>query len=169
MASKMRQWFNLSAEDRCACFVPTYYAHGYKSGLLVPLLLGGSIALPGIENPDDIISWIKQFRPTWFSTGPTHLQAFLDRLQSNELPIEHSLRFILSGASYLPETVRTKLENMLGIPVLDAYGLSETGMTLLIQRPLSFGSRVHLGRWRQMKLRSEAKTDTRSAPERWAK
>jgi acyl carrier protein len=109
------------------------------------LLLGGSIALPGIENPDDIISWIKQFRPTWFSTGPTHLQAFLDRLQSNELPIEHSLRFILSGASYLPETVRTKLENMLGIPVLDAYGLSETGMIAanpappLIRKPGTLG------------------------------
>jgi acyl-CoA synthetase (AMP-forming)/AMP-acid ligase II len=33
MASKMRQWFNLSAEDRCACFLPTYYAQGYKSAL----------------------------------------------------------------------------------------------------------------------------------------
>lgn len=31
MASKMRQWFNLSAEDRCACFLPTYYAQGCKS------------------------------------------------------------------------------------------------------------------------------------------
>jgi acyl-CoA synthetase (AMP-forming)/AMP-acid ligase II/acyl carrier protein len=128
MASKMRQWFNLSAEDRCACFLPTYYAQGCKSALLVPLLLGGSVALPGTQSPDDITDWVKQVRATWFSAGPTYLQAVLDRLQSKELPVEHSLRFILSSSSYLPEPVRTELENILGIPILEFYGLSEAGV-----------------------------------------
>ena len=84
--------------------------------------------MPGTQNPDDIAPWIKHLRPTWFSAGPTYLQAVLDRLQSNELAIEHSLRFILSSSSYLPEPVRTELENILGIPILEFYGLSEAGV-----------------------------------------
>jgi acyl-CoA synthetase (AMP-forming)/AMP-acid ligase II/thioesterase domain-containing protein/acyl carrier protein len=128
MASKMQQWFNLSVEDRCACILPTYYAQGYKSALLVPLLLGSSVALPSSQDPDDLAEWFRELRPTWFSAGPTYLQALLDRLRSKKTGLEHSLRFILSSSSYLPEPVRTELENRLEIPVLEFYGLSEAGV-----------------------------------------
>ena len=42
--------------------------------------------------------------------------------------LQHSLRFILSSSSHLPETLRTELETTLGVPVLEFYGLSEAGV-----------------------------------------
>src|SRR6185312_5124571 len=117
MASKMQLWFNLSAQDRCACILPAYYAQGYKSALLVPLLLGGSVALPTSQDPGDVAQWIGELRPTWFSAGPTYLRAMLDKIRAGDSKLAHSLRFILSSSSYLPEFVRAELETLLGIPI----------------------------------------------------
>ena len=112
MASKMRRWFNLSSEDRCACILPTYYAAGLKTTLLIPLLLGGSVALPATAHPEDLAGWITDLRPTWFSTTPALLLAILDKLRSGAGErLDHSLRFILSSSAYLPEAVRTELED----------------------------------------------------------
>jgi acyl-CoA synthetase (AMP-forming)/AMP-acid ligase II/thioesterase domain-containing protein/acyl carrier protein len=129
MASKMRRWFNLSSQDRCGCLLPIHYAQGLKTALLVPLQLGGSVAIPALPDLDHPISWIADLSPTWFSASPTYLQALLDRLRGAgvEKP-EHSLRFILSSSTYLPDKVRTELEAMLGIPILEFYGLSEAGI-----------------------------------------
>jgi oxalate---CoA ligase len=128
MASKMRAWFGLSLEDRCACMLPLCYAQGFKSALVVPLLLGGSVALPSARNSEDLTGWMSDLQPTWFSAGPTLLQAVLRKLRAARGGIEHSLRFILSSSAYLPEAVRAELETILGVPVLEFYGLSEAGL-----------------------------------------
>src|SRR5262249_36727148 len=113
-ANKMRHWFSLSPNDRCACILPAYYAQGLKTAVLVPLLLGGSVALPTPEQSDNLAEWIRDLNPTWFSASPTYLQAALDRIRSRrEARLEHSLRFIFSGSSYLPDSVRTELEDIL--------------------------------------------------------
>jgi len=128
-ASKMRRWYGLSPEDRCACILPAYYAQGLRSALFGPLLLGGSVALPATQYSDDLAEWIPDLGPTWFSAGPSYLLAALDRTRSKTgKRLEHSLRFILSSSSYLPESVRTELEGILGIPILEFYGLSEAGV-----------------------------------------
>src|SRR5215216_4180641 len=129
MANKMQRWFDLTAEDRCTFFAPIYHAAGLKANLLVPLLLGASIALPTSRHPANLPEWLSNLRPTWLTATPTFLQAALEQLRSvkrNEL--KHSLRFINSMTSYLPEAVRTELEAILGVPVLGCYGSSEAGM-----------------------------------------
>lgn len=128
MANKMRRWFSLSFEDRCACILPTYYAAGLKTTLLAPLLLGESVALPATNHPENLSEWISDLRPTWFSATPSVLLAILDRLSELPEKLEHSLRFVLSSSAYLPEAVRTELEAALGVPVLEFYGLSEAGI-----------------------------------------
>lgn len=129
MARKMQTWFDLSADDRCACLLPVYYANGFKTSLVVPLLLGGSVAMPAMRQADDLMTWITGLRPTWFSANPAFLHALLDRLRAApEIEPRHSLRFIISGSSYLPETVRTELEALLRIPILEFYALSEAGI-----------------------------------------
>jgi len=128
MASKMQGWFGLSAQDRCACILPTYYAQGLKTSLLVPLLLGGSVALPAHPS-DDLAAWVTALNPTWFSAGPTYLRAALDRIQTSATKaMEHALRFIVSASAPLPQPVRVDLEAALRIPILECYGLSEAGL-----------------------------------------
>jgi acyl-CoA synthetase (AMP-forming)/AMP-acid ligase II/thioesterase domain-containing protein/acyl carrier protein len=129
LACKMSHWFSFTADDRAACVLPTYYAAGSKLNIVVPLLLGQTITLPAAARPERLAEWISELRPTWFSAGPTFLQAVLDDLRSSqEPPPKHDLRFITSGSAYLPNRVRSELESILGCPILEVYGISEAGV-----------------------------------------
>lgn len=129
MAHKMRRWLGLCSTDRAACVMPIYYTAGFKATLLAPLLIGCSVAAPTTPRPQDFLGWVGELRPTWLTSVPTFLQALLDGLR--ELPDgapDHTLRFVLSTASYLPEAVRSELQSHIGVPVLEFYGLCEAGM-----------------------------------------
>ncbi len=127
MAHRMEYCFELSHVDRCACLLPLYYAQGIKSACIVPLLLGGSIAIPQAPVLDTLETWLSELQPTWFPAGPTFLQAVLERVRGNSA-LRHNLRFLISGSASLPEQVRTGVEDTLGIPLLDAWGMTEIGL-----------------------------------------
>jgi acyl-CoA synthetase (AMP-forming)/AMP-acid ligase II/thioesterase domain-containing protein/acyl carrier protein len=127
MARKMQEWLGLSPADRSACILPIYYNAGFKATLLVPLLMGCSVALPATTNPQEFDQWVAELRPTWLTAAPAFLQAVLERIRAVGKPA-HALRFVLSTASYLSESVRTELERLLDIPVVEFYGLCEAGM-----------------------------------------
>ena len=128
-AEKMQQWFNLSSDDRTAFVLPGYYGAAIKISLLAPLLLGGSVGLPTPRHVQDLVEWIPDLCPTWLWGNPTFFQAVLDRLRSRaEIKLTHSLRFVVSGTTYLPPTLRAELEEALGVPVLQSYGMSEAGI-----------------------------------------
>jgi acyl-CoA synthetase (AMP-forming)/AMP-acid ligase II/thioesterase domain-containing protein/acyl carrier protein len=129
MARKMERWLRLGPADRSACVMPIYYNAGFKATLVVPLLIGCSVALPMSSGPQDFRQWVSELEPTWLTAAPTFLQALLDKLPARpDGGPGHSLRFILSTASYLPESVRTELQARAGVPVLEFYGLCEAGM-----------------------------------------
>src|SRR5262249_3506789 len=66
---------------------------------------------------------------TWISAVPSYLLAVLDKVRSGDgEKLEHSLRFIASSASYLPESVLRELEGILRVPILEFYGLREAGI-----------------------------------------
>src|SRR6516164_11858098 len=81
-ADKMRQWFNLSPEDRTAFILPGYYGAAIKISLLAPLLLGGSVALPITRRIQNLVEWVPELCPTWLWGNPPFFQAVLDRLRS---------------------------------------------------------------------------------------
>jgi acyl-CoA synthetase (AMP-forming)/AMP-acid ligase II/acyl carrier protein len=128
-ADKMRQWFNLSLQDRTAFVLPWYYGAAIKISLLAPLLLGGSVALPPAQHVEDLAEWVPELGLTWLWGNPTFFQAVLDRLRTRAgSKFTHSLRFVVSGTAYLPPTLRTELQATLGVPVLQSYGMSEAGV-----------------------------------------
>jgi acyl-CoA synthetase (AMP-forming)/AMP-acid ligase II/acyl carrier protein len=129
VAGKVQRWFDLSGDDRSASMTPAYYAGGIKVNILSSLLLGGGVAIPPGPHPEKLAEWISDLRPTWFFVTPTLAQAILESLQSEPGGFEgHSLRFVAVAAGFLAETVRTKLESILRVPVLEFYGLSEAGV-----------------------------------------
>ncbi len=129
MARKMQRWLKLSPDDRSTCILPIYYNAGFKATLLAPLLIGCSVAMPASVNPQDFEQWIGELKPTWLTAAPAFLQAVLERLRVRDKgPLSHTLRFVLSTASYLGEPVRRDLEKFIGVPVVEFYGLCEAGM-----------------------------------------
>ncbi len=129
MGRKMERWLAVGPDDRSACIMPIHYNAGFKATLLVPLLVGCSVAFPASTGAHDVETWIDRLRPTWLTASPAFLQAVCDRLR--ERPpgeVGRRLRFVLSTASYLPESVRTEAQRLLARPVLEFYGLCEAGM-----------------------------------------
>ena len=128
MAEKMQRiWFDLSTQDRTAFILPAYYRAPATISLLAPLLLGGSVVLPTTPQVENLAQWVPQTQPTWLCGNPTFFQAVLDRLRAGDR-LQHSLRFVASGTAHLSPTLRAELEEALGVPVLQSYGMSETGI-----------------------------------------
>jgi thioesterase domain-containing protein/acyl carrier protein len=121
--------FRLTAHDRAACILPLYYAAGLKTGVFAPLMLGASVAIPPAGRVFDVAEWLDVVKPTYLSVAPSFLNGILDRLRASSRRFNgSSLRFVQSAGAYLPEDVRRAAEAMLGVPVLEYYGLSETGI-----------------------------------------
>jgi acyl-CoA synthetase (AMP-forming)/AMP-acid ligase II len=122
-------WFRLTAQDRAACILPLYYAAGLKTSLFVPLMLGASVAFPPAGRVLDLGEWVGVLKPTYVSVAPSLLNGILERLRASARRFDgSSLRFVMCAAAYLVEDARRAAKAMLGVPVLEFYGLSEAGV-----------------------------------------
>ena len=128
---RLRRWLALTETDRSLCVAPLYYAHGFETGVLAPLVAGGSLACPPPADEasagEDIVTWLEQLEPTYYSAGPTLQRLVLDRVQARRRAPATRLRLIQTGGAPLAASAQGELEAALGVPLLDAYGLSETG------------------------------------------
>jgi acyl-CoA synthetase (AMP-forming)/AMP-acid ligase II len=133
---KSRRLLGLGPLDRCLNLMPLCYHHGLNSGLMTPLAAGcGTICPPGFD-AETFIACMRTLSPTWYTAGFTHQQAILEWLQQRPHAIAgHRLRFARAGSGPLPDRVRVELEKILGAPLLDAYGSTETG--LIAAHPLT--------------------------------
>lgn len=128
VAGKLQSWFGLSGSDRSACLLPIHSGIGFKVTLLAPLLIGSGVVIAARQQADEIAAWAADHDPTWFFGAPAYLNAVLDALQASGAgPPKHSLRFVLSGGTHLPERLRLDLEAALGVAVVEQYGSRESG------------------------------------------
>jgi oxalate---CoA ligase len=128
-ADAARRLMDLKPEDRCLGPMPLCYGHGLYTGLLIPLLTGGSTILPDRFDRETFLDCVRSLSPTWYTAGPTQQQAILGWLRERRDEIAgHRLRFARSANGSLPEDVSEGLEEVLGVPALQSYGTSETGM-----------------------------------------
>ena len=103
-----------------------FHAQGILSALS-QLATGGTVILPNTLDPATLIQHITGLQATWYTCGPTLHQAILTALRKEPELRPHSLRFVRSGGNTLPPDLKQSLQHHLGVPVLDMYGLSETG------------------------------------------
>jgi acyl-CoA synthetase (AMP-forming)/AMP-acid ligase II/acyl carrier protein len=117
----------LSSEDRCLNVMPLSHVHGLVAGLLSSLVSGGSVVCaPGYDG-SQFLDWLDLYRPTWYTAVPTIHQSLLSEIDGRGISeiTSHSLRLIRSSSSPLPPDVMTTLEDRLGVPVVEAYGMTE--------------------------------------------
>jgi acyl-CoA synthetase (AMP-forming)/AMP-acid ligase II/thioesterase domain-containing protein/acyl carrier protein len=128
VAGKLQAWFGISGNDRSACILPVPSGIGFKVTLLAPLLIGSGVVIAARQRADEVAEWAIDHDPTWFFGAPAYLNAVLDalRVSGGSLP-KHSLRFVLTGGTHVPERLRVDLEAALGIAVVEQYGSRESG------------------------------------------
>jgi acyl carrier protein len=90
-------------------------------------LAGGAIIATGGFDSTLYLRWLNDLRPTWYDCSPTVHQAALTQLKAAPPNRPTSLRFVQSAGAPLPDQVRQELEEILGVPVFNDYGMTETG------------------------------------------
>jgi acyl-CoA synthetase (AMP-forming)/AMP-acid ligase II/aryl carrier-like protein len=105
--------------------MPLFHIHGLVAALSSSLAAGGSVVCTGGLALPEFFDWLTEFRPTWYTAVPTMHHAVLTAAQARDGMGATSLRFIRSSSSALPRTVLAGLEETFGVPVIEAYGMTE--------------------------------------------
>lgn len=142
-SAAVAETLRLSKEDRCLNVMPLFHIHGLVAAVLGSLTAGGSVVCtPGFFAPR-FFPWLEQCDPTWYTAVPTMHQAVLSRASgtANQTILRSSrLRFARSSSAAMPRRVLDELEKALGVPLIEAYGMTEAAHQMA-SNPLPPGER----------------------------
>ena len=128
----------LSNLDRLLSLMPLFHLQGILTFLAQFYSGGCVICVPGFD-AEQFLSWLEEFRPTWYTASPTMHRAIQTLLESRDLPTPCRLRFVRSIGAPLPPALIASLESTLSAPVIEGYGLTEVGA--VTSNPLPPGRR----------------------------
>jgi amino acid adenylation domain-containing protein len=129
----------LTQKDRCLNVMPLFHIHGLVGASLSSLSSGGSLACPGSFQAPLFFDWLDEFKPTWYTAVPTIHRSILARAEGRSAG-HSSVRFIRSSSSALAPQLMAELEATFGVPVVEAYGMTEASHQMAIN-PLPPGTR----------------------------
>ena len=129
----------LTSGDRCLCMAPLSTSTGIRRSLFPVLVVGGSVVCTSGLSGNSFVDWLDEFEPTFYSGAPAIHRAVLDELDRRGDMPRSTLRFIVTGSAATPADVESRLEGAFGVPVVQAYGMTETGV--IAQNPLPPGRR----------------------------
>src|SRR3954454_23148573 len=117
--------YSLSPDDVSLCVMPLFHVHGLVASTLSTFLSGGTVVIPGKFNPLSFWRTVRETKATWYSAVPTIHNLLLARANSERPQGAEGLRFIRSCSASLPPKMMAQLEEVFGVPVLEAYGMTE--------------------------------------------
>jgi long-chain acyl-CoA synthetase len=110
------------AADRFGVLLPLFHSYMLTVGLLLPLLVGGSLVLVKSLHPvRNVLQEIFLRRATVLPAIPPFYRSMVNAPLEPPLP----LRICISGAAPLPAQVLRDFEAKFHIPLIEGYGLSE--------------------------------------------
>ncbi len=108
--------------DRFAVLLPLFHSYMLTVGLLLPLLVGGSIVLVKSLHPvRNVLQEVLQRQATVLPAIPQFYRSMVNA----SIPVSLPLRMCISGAAPLPVQVLKEFEAKFHIPLIEGYGLSE--------------------------------------------
>jgi amino acid adenylation domain-containing protein len=126
----------LGPSDRLLNVLPLFHGHGLISGVLAALAAGSGVVCTAGFDAAAFFSWLREFRPTWYTAVPAIHRAVLSAAGHNKHRArKSSLRLIRSASSSLTPEVLGRLEALFGVPVIDTYGMTEAA-TQIAANPL---------------------------------
>ncbi len=117
--------YKLTPEDVSLCLMPLFHVHGLMASLMATFQAGGTVVVPARFNPLSFWRTVRDHHVTWYSAVPTIHQLILARLGAERPAGAEQLRFIRSCSASLPAEMAQRLEDRIGAPVLEAYGMTE--------------------------------------------
>jgi acyl-CoA synthetase (AMP-forming)/AMP-acid ligase II len=131
--------YGLTSEDVTMCVMPLFHVHGLVATVLATLSTGGTVVLPRFR-PSAFWGDVASAGATWYTAVPTIHQRLLDGVTGpDDLP-GHRLRFVRSCSAPLPVTLWERYEDTVGVPLVEAYGMTEAAHQMA-SNPLPPGER----------------------------
>jgi acyl-CoA synthetase (AMP-forming)/AMP-acid ligase II len=132
--------YELGPDDVSLCVMPLFHVHGLVASALATFGSGGTVVVPDRFSPLGFWPLMEATRPTWFTASPTPHQLVLARLQEDRPAGTERLRFVRSCSSALAPAQMGLMEQRFGVPVLEAYGMTEASHQMA-SNPLPPGPR----------------------------
>jgi long-chain acyl-CoA synthetase len=108
--------------DRFAVLLPLFHSYMLTVGMLLPLIVGGSIVLiKSLNPPRAALQEIFQRKTTVLPAIPQFYRSMVNAPIQPPVP----LRYCICGAAPLPAQVLKEFEEKFHIPLIEGYGLSE--------------------------------------------
>jgi acyl-CoA synthetase (AMP-forming)/AMP-acid ligase II len=121
--------YELGPDDGTVAVMPLFHGHGLLAILLASLASGGCVLLPARGRFSAHTFWddMRVVAATWFTAVPTIHEILLQR-SAREYPGPEAvpLRFVRSCSAPLNMGTARAMERTLGVPMLSAYGMTET-------------------------------------------
>jgi long-chain acyl-CoA synthetase len=110
------------AEDRMAVLLPMFHSFMLCVGVLLPLLVGGSIVLiRSLNPPRNIFQELIHRQATILPAIPQFFRSMVNA----PMPVPLPVRMCISGAAPLPVQILQEFSQKFPFPLIEGYGLSE--------------------------------------------
>ena len=130
MVANTQRALRLTESDRFLSLMPLFHLQGLMSAL-AQVLAGGSVVFTGGFAAGPFETWIRTYAPTWYTAGP----ALHTSIVAAPWTDPGRLRFVRSIGARMEPQLMADLERKLGVPVLEGYGLTETGLVTSNEPP----------------------------------
>ncbi|MGD0472128.1 MAG: AMP-binding protein [Candidatus Velthaea sp.] len=126
-ARNIVRWYHIEPRDVSLCVMPLFHVHGLVFSTLATLLAGATEIVPERFSASAFWPDVRRARATIVSAVPTIYRTLLLRADTDGAPGpgEHTLRFMRSSSASLPPTEMLRLEARFGVPVIEAYSMTE--------------------------------------------
>lgn len=127
VSSRLR---GLTPDDRAYGVLPITHVYGLTSVMLGTLYAGACLYLCPRFTVDGLLKALRDDRLTIVQGVPAMYARLLEKLGGAQTRLETQLRFAYAGGSPLPPSLKAEVEQLLGLPLHNGYGLTETAPTV---------------------------------------
>jgi fatty-acyl-CoA synthase len=118
-------WRGAQDEAVVLCAMPMFHVTGMQAGMNAPIHIAATLVVLSRWDRDCAVMQIERARVTNWSAITTMLVDFLSNPNLNQYDLS-SLRVLGGGGAAMPEALARRLEQVIGLPFVEGYGLSET-------------------------------------------
>ncbi|MGW0705303.1 FadD7 family fatty acid--CoA ligase [Streptomyces sp. NPDC002643] len=121
--------YELGPDDATVAVMPFFHGHGLFAALLASLAGGGCVLLPERGRFSAGTFWddMRAVSATWFTAVPAIHEILLDRSEREDPGAQAPpLKFVRSCSAPLNTATQRALERTFGVPLLSAYGMTES-------------------------------------------
>lgn len=124
-----------TTEDKFSSLVPFFHIFGLADGCIIPILKAATIVLIPQYAPRKYVNIIRKENISVILAIPDQYRYMLKAFKREKRPIETSLRYCISGADKLSSKIAKEFKDVVGITIIEGYGMTETTAAVAINPP----------------------------------